>query len=187
MVGDTPELLESVEPMGALLPIEGAGVPMPLLGAGVSVEGVVRGAGAGTTFVSSTFLLQAPRASNAVNATAVAARVLNFDVNMRVSFSKMNRPQWRCRLASRKFIQHPRMPQRTRRYPLVGQRLVPPFRCNLYACHHLMRQPADDGDQTNACQQPCNLCGSLGQRGTLLQLRNQIGQRDIDKAAGRKD
>ena len=62
MVGDTPELLESVEPMGALLPIEGAGVPMPLLGAGVSVEGVVRGAGAGSTFVSFTFCfkLQGP-------------------------------------------------------------------------------------------------------------------------------
>ncbi len=79
-------LLESVEPIGALLPMDGAGVLMPLLGAGVSVEGVVLGAGVGTTLVSSTFLLQAPRASNAVNATEVTARVLNFDVNIEFPF-----------------------------------------------------------------------------------------------------
>ena len=85
-VGDMVELPEPVGPIGALLPMDGAGVLMPLLGAGVSVEGVVIGAGAGTTLVSSTFLLQAPRASNAVNATEVAARVLNFDTNIGFPF-----------------------------------------------------------------------------------------------------
>jgi hypothetical protein len=82
MVGDIPELLEPDEPIGALLPIEGGGVLIPLLGALESVDGVVIGAGAGTTLVSSTFLLQAPRASNAVSAMVVAARGLIFDVNI---------------------------------------------------------------------------------------------------------
>ena len=91
-VGDMVELPEPVAPIGALLPMDGAGVLMPLLGAVVSAEGavvgagLVIGAGAGTTLVSSTFLLQAPRASNAVNATEVAARVLNFDVNIGFPF-----------------------------------------------------------------------------------------------------
>lgn len=107
IVGDMVELLESVEPAGAPLPIDVVGelmvgVLMLLLAAGVSFDGVVMGAGVGTTFVSSTFLLHAPRASSAVKATEVAAKVFNFGVNIGVSFLKVMRPQIRPQKRGRK-------------------------------------------------------------------------------------
>lgn len=71
------EVLELEEPM-ELLSLEGVegmdGVD--------EVDGVV----AGVVLVSSTFLPQAPRASNAARATAVAAAGLNLDACMSVSF-----------------------------------------------------------------------------------------------------
>jgi hypothetical protein len=70
-----------LEPMGALLALEGEELDG-------SAEGVVMGTGGGRTTVSSTFLLQAPKASNAASATDVTARVLMFEVNMRISFER---------------------------------------------------------------------------------------------------
>lgn len=68
-----------LEPMGALLELDGEELEE-------SVDGEVMGAGGGKTTVSSTFLLQAPNASKAASATEVAARVLMFELNMRISF-----------------------------------------------------------------------------------------------------
>lgn len=169
IVGDMLELLESVEPIGALLPIDGAGALMPLLGAGVSVEGVAMGAGAGTTLVSSTFLLQAPRASSAVNATEVAARVLNFDVNIGVSFCENKQAAKATPISHAPIYPIPTYSPRDTALPACRTlprtpRLV--ARCN--HCHFLMRQSADDRHQTDAHQQPGDLRGGLGQRGALL-------------------
>ena len=70
-----------LEPMGALLALDGEELEE-------SVDGMVMGAGGGKTTVSSTFLLQAPNASKVASATEVAARVLIFEFNMRISFER---------------------------------------------------------------------------------------------------
>ena len=76
-----------LEPIAVLeLPEE----PIPLLFEleGAVVDGVLMGAGVtGGVMVSSVFLLQAPSANRAATATAVAKTGLNFDTDMRFSFS----------------------------------------------------------------------------------------------------
>ncbi len=72
-------VLMPLEPIGALL----AGMePLELEVSAEGVEGELIGAGVIVVLLVSSFLLQAPRASEAANATDVTATVLCVDVNM---------------------------------------------------------------------------------------------------------
>ena len=68
-----------LEPIGALLTDVVPDEEVP-------VEGAAAEGGTTVVFVVSSFLLQAPRASKAVRATDVTARVLIFELNMRISW-----------------------------------------------------------------------------------------------------
>ncbi len=72
-------VLMPLEPIGALL----AGMePLELEVSAEGVEGELIGAGVIVVLLVSSFLLQAPTASKAANATDVTAMVLCVDVNM---------------------------------------------------------------------------------------------------------
>ncbi len=89
--GAVAALAPLAPPIGMLLPAalaSGAGVE-DMDGDGVEgVDGVVTAGDEGVEVVSSTFLPQAPSASKAARATAVAAAGLNLDASMSVSFYK---------------------------------------------------------------------------------------------------